>query len=187
MRTIKLIQHNYKSHHAVYAFDNFLKEDYLKILLEKTISLTQEDAMGNSTNVIGKMTTYRELINHEEYREFFTNVIEHVNYCIKLRTPHPNEKMKYRVFNAWGMQHSLNNHTKTHTHEGITFAASFCLRNTDESTHMYFEEFESSFPMQANQLIFFPGAVKHSVNAHTDPKTSRVSIGLNIVAQYLED
>ena len=185
MRTIKLIQHNYKSYYAVYAFDNFLKKDYLKILLEKTISLTQKDTMKNSTNVKGVMTSYDELINHEEYQEFFDSVIEHTNYCIKLRTPHVDEKMEYRISDAWGMQHTLNDYTKTHTHDGIDFAASFCLRNTDESTHMYFEEFENSFQMKANQLIFFPGKVKHSVNAHTDSKTSRVSIGLNILTKYI--
>lgn len=185
MRAIKLIQHNYKSYYAVYAFDNFLKEDYLKTLLEKTISLTQEDVMKNSTNVKGKMTAYSELINHEEYQEFFDSVIEHINYCLKLRTPYTNQKMEYRVSEAWGMQHSLNDYTKTHTHAGIDFAASFCLRNTDESTHMYFEEFESSFPMETNQLIFFPGQVKHSVSAHTDSETSRVSIGLNVLTKYI--
>lgn len=185
MKQINLIQHDYKSHYAVYIFKNFIDQNYLKLLTEKTISLTEVDSMNRTTNVLANMTGYHELIQHEEYHALFEQIIEHLNFCIMLRTPHITKKgIDYTYQEAWGMQHFKNDFTKNHLHGNCDWSFAFYLRCPDDSTKMFFDDFNASYPLEENNLMIFPGLAKHRVNDHTSD-ISRVSIAGNIKTLYL--
>lgn len=183
MKDIHIIQHSYTSINSVFCFSNVLEEDYLNILLQKTVELTEHDKMNKSTNVLAHMTDYRELLNHGIYKKLFTTTLELLNFCFRLRSPHPNQKFILNIVDAWGLQHFQGDYTRVHTHEPYNFSSSFCLRNPDSDTTMFFDDFNEGIKMIENQLIIFPSSVKHYVNKHIHPNISRVSLAKNITME----
>ena len=57
----RVFQYNNNSSQCVYAFDNFLDEDYKNTILNKTIELTETDSLNHATNVKANMTATTEL------------------------------------------------------------------------------------------------------------------------------
>lgn len=182
MKQISLIQFNHISHYAVYMFSDFLDKDYFEILKNKVIELTNEDKMNRETNVKANMTFYRELLEQEVFGKFFELTAAHLNYCLKLRSPHWGNTINYSFTDAWGMQHKKGDFTKTHDHSNHDWAGAFYFR-IPEQTEFYFEDFGRKVDLQENMLYLFPAMCKHSVDKQRC-ETTRVGMAFNIKTEY---
>jgi len=179
MKNLNILQHNYKSLYAVYSISNFLSEDYLQQLTDKTIKLTNQDAMNRTTGVKANMTKYDELLQHEEYRDLFSSVLEYLTMFLRLRDPVSNQRYKHTIFDAWGIQHLKGDYTLNHNHGHASWSMVFYLRVPTDDTYIYFDEFNRERLIETNTLYIFPGILNHSVNKHSSD-VSRVSISANI-------
>jgi hypothetical protein len=184
MRNLKVLQHSYKSLYAAYNISNFLSEDYLQQLTNKTIELSNQDSMNKTTGVKANMTKYDELLQHEEYRNLFSSVLEYLTMFLRLRDPVSSQKYRHTIFDAWGMQHFKGDYTLNHNHGHASWSMVFYLRVPTEDTYIYFDEFNKSSLIKTNSLYVFPGMLNHSVNEHNSD-ISRVSISANIKTEHI--
>ena len=178
----RVFQYNNNSSQCIYAFDNFLDEDYKNTILNKTIELTETDSLNHATNVKANMTATTELLKHDEYFLLRGKIATFLNTCIVLRTPHWDEPRDIFFKSMWGMQHFKGNYTKKHTHGSIDWSGVYYVRSPD-STRISFVDVEYNEAIQENSLYIFPGSFQHFTSRHTSD-ISRVSIAFNIVIDW---
>jgi|TARA_R100000030_G_scaffold59099_1_gene44367 hypothetical protein len=181
---LRVFQYNPTSIYSVYKFTNFLKEDYLQLLTEKTLSLTEKDHMNRATNVKANMTDYRELLSHPEYKDFFELAAQQFLMIVALKTPHVCDKITVRYEEAWGMKHNKGDFTDLHWHyaTGNTWSGVFCLKTPAENQEqdwIHFADFNVRDRIEANSLYLFHSFVKHEVSAHHSEEP-RISISFNM-------
>ena len=184
MKKLNILQHTHKSIYSVYNISNFLDDNYLQLLLNKTIFLTEKDSMNRTSNVQANMTKYEELLQHEEYKHLFNNVLEYLTMILRLRGLLPNQKFRHTIRDSWGMQHFKGDYTLNHCHGDSSWSIAFYLRVPTEDTFIYFDEFNQSMLIKSNDLYIFPGLFNHSVNKHNSD-ISRISLSANIKTEYL--
>lgn len=181
---LQVFQFNPTSIYSVYKFTNFLKEDYLQPLTEKTSKLTKMDYMNKGTNVKANMTGYKELLLHSEYKDFFELVSQQFLMIIALKTPHVFDKITLKYIDAWGMTHNKGDRTDLHWHfsTGSSWSGAFCLKTPSENEEqdwIHFADFNVRDKMEANSLYLFHSLVKHEVSTHQSEEP-RIALGFNV-------
>lgn len=175
---IEIIQHNCSNIYAVFILTNFLEKDYFNQIKEKTEELTMVDSQNYNTNVKANMTSYKELLQHKDYGLFMKKSLQYLNIIYKLRSPHPDQRIRYDFMDLWGMRHKKGNSTLLHTHAQTGWSGAFYFKLPD-TTYMNFPDFDTFQQLQENTLYLFPGLIKHSVPKHTHD-IDRVSLAFNI-------
>jgi len=176
----KIIQNNHLGHYGVYIFENILEDDYLKLLIKRTIELTSIDEMNHCTNVKANMTHYRKLLLDPDFEVLRKYIMSFLKLSILFRTPHWNVMNTNYVFSDfWAMQFKRGEHTLLHTHHEDNYSGVFCLKS-DENTQIHFPDlYPDSHILKDNTLYLFPGLCPHSTTAgQTD--VSRLSLAFNI-------
>jgi len=162
---------------AVYRFSNFLNSDYLNVILNKTEELTVEDVMNKRTNVKANMTSYTELLNHEEYRVFCNNLLQVIDFIMRLRNSE-SASLQYTISGLWGMRHKKGDYSQMHSHFPHSFSGAFYLK-VPGTTKINFPEFNVSELLEENCLYIFTGSTNHGVD-YQEYEGNRISIAFNI-------
>lgn len=184
---LHIIQHNYNSLASVFAYEQFLnQENFNQIKKDLVQSLEEDSSLSYQTNVQGKMTSYQKILQDKRFEFFFHLVGEVITNTLRLRLPNSiaNKPMQLEFIDSWGMKHDFGDYTKTHIHGFSRFSGSYNCIVPDQNTHMYFPDFERSLTFRENQLIFFPGIIKHYVTEHLDNQNSRYSLAFNLKIKH---
>jgi len=181
---LELIQSSCAAINSIYIIHNFLEDlDFLKTLENRIDNHTKEDEMAQQTNVKATMTTYKKLLNDEQFNKINIKILETLRFIYTLRTPTPDEKMSFNMFDCWGMRHKKNNYTVNHIH-GSLFSGAFYIR-VPSPTEMFFEDFFKSVVLKDNMLLLFPGFSKHAVGEHQgDIDRLSMAFNINILFKY---
>lgn len=181
---IKIIQHNEFSMFAVFSFEDFLNEKEHEIVTNAIKeSLQQDQSLNYSTNVQAQMTDWTFMVNREDMDFFFKKVSEMMMIVNRLRSPNPDQKMSITYNECWAMKHSKGDFTNNHVHGPMHTSGSYNAIVPNSEQYMAFPDFKKTLQIKPNQLIFFDGIVKHSVNEHVgiDP---RYSLAFNTTIDY---
>jgi len=172
-----VIANEQMSLNAVYRFENFLEEDYLNLLTEKTEELTLTDFQQRKTNVKANMTEYDKLLYVEEYQHFIQKSIQFLDFIMRIRGG-TREGWEYIMDDFWGMRHQKGDNTIRHRHLPAHWSGSFYLKVPGD-TKMYFPEFDFVDTLKENTLYLFPAFVDHLTSIQ-DYEENRISIAFNI-------
>ena len=175
----KVIQHSNQGHYGVYIFENLFTNEYLNILLNKTLELTEVDSMNRKTNVHANMTNYQALINDKDFFIFMDKTKSFLKTCIMIRTPHWRNDPAKEFVDCWGMQFKKGESTAVHTHIGQFWSGVFCIRSEDE-TKIVFPDLSHAETIKSNTLYLFPGIMPHFTTEYT-AEIPRVALAFNIM------
>tara|TARA_R100000005_G_C4987113_1_gene195177 strand:+ start:1418 stop:1969 length:552 start_codon:yes stop_codon:yes gene_type:complete len=177
---IKILQHNEFSLFAVYVLEDFLSEqENLLVTQEVQKCIQEDDSLTYKTNVQAEMSSWQSALKRENLNFFFKKVADMAMIIYKMRDPNPNRSQELNFLDAWAMKHNKNDYTRRHIHGSTMFSGSYnCLVPSSEQ-YMFFPDFEDNVQMKSNQLIFFHGLTKHSVNKNA-VEHPRYSLAFNM-------
>jgi len=176
---LKLLQHNENQIDSVYIYTDFLSKEEVFLVRDIVDKITKKDqSLSYQTNVKANMTSYKELLQHKDYGLFMRKSLQYLNIIYKLRSPHPDQRIRYDFMDLWGMRHKKGNSTLLHTHAQTGWSGAFYFKLPD-TTYMNFPDFDTFQQLQENTLYLFPGLIKHSVPKHTHD-IDRISLAFNI-------
>ena len=179
---LRLIQTNCSSINSIYIYENFLEDlTYLNLLTDKIREYTKESELDYKTNVFGKMTGWKKLLEDSDFNKLHQLIGQTLYNTINLRNPVPNQKIKISFDDSWGMRHTEGDYTQDHIHNFCHFSGSFYL-DVPTDTRMWFEDYQDEVKLENNMLLIFPSLCKHRVSTHTGEK-DRLSMAFN---PYLE-
>jgi|TARA_R100001460_G_scaffold31948_2_gene62815 hypothetical protein len=177
---IKILQHNEFSLFAVYVLEDFLSEQENLLVTEEVKKCIQEDnLLTNKTNVHAEMTSWQSALKRENLEFFFKKVADMVMIIYKMREPNPNRAQELTFFDSWAMKHNKNDYTRNHIHGSTMFSGSYNCLVPSSDQFMFFPDFTDNVQMKSNQLIFFHGLAKHSVNKNSS-HNPRYSLAFNM-------
>jgi len=177
---LKILQHSEVSLFAVYILEDFLSEQEHLLVTEEVKKCIQEDnSLAHKTNVRAEMTSWESVLGRENLKFFFKKVADIVMIIYKMRDPSPNHEQNLTFFNSWAMKHNKNDYTKNHIHGSRMFSGSYNCLVPNSEQYMHFPDFMGNVQLKSNQLIFFHGLAKHSVNKNTSDKP-RYSLAFNM-------
>ena len=176
---LQVVQNGHSSLYAVYVFRDFLHEDYLSVVKDTVLRLTEKDVMDRKTNVKATMSNYTSLLEDNQTKKFFTEAMLTIDGIYQLRSCHTEEIFDYKLKDAWAMKHLNRDYTQTHMHYPTDWSGAFYIDVPQPAERIDFLEFSRSVPLESNMLVLFPGMVKHSVSPHLSEE-ARLSLAFNI-------
>lgn len=177
---IKILQHNEFSLFAVYVIDDFLTSEENLFVTEETKKCIQEDnSLSNKTNVFAEMSDWEALLKRQSLEFLFKRIAEISMIVYKLRAPNPNQPHELNFIDAWAMKHNKNDFTVNHIHGSTMFSGSYNCMVPSSEQFMFFPDFNNHVQLKSNQLMFFHGLAKHSVNRNP-LEEPRYSIAFNM-------
>lgn len=176
---LEIVQNGHSSLYSVYIIRDYLPIDYLAVVRDTILKLTEQDAMGKRTNVKATMSNYTALLEDNQTKDFFTKVMRTIDAIYQLRSCHTSEIFHYNLKDAWAMKHQNKDYTQTHMHYPTDWSGAFYVDVPQPAERIDFLEFSRSVPLESNMLVLFPGMVKHSVSPHISEQ-SRLSLAFNI-------
>lgn len=175
---LDVIQISSSAINSIYIYRNFLEDlnklNYFKKKIEK---LTEKDEMQRTTNVKASMTSFNKLIEDNKFEYLHKKILETLSITWMLRTPHPENEVRFEIFNSWGMKHKKGDFTLNHIHM-CNFSCAFYMK-VPKSTYIKFDDFERTLELEENMLLLFPGYTKHSV-FENNSDDYRISMSSNI-------
>tara|TARA_R100000084_G_C4575718_1_gene111394 strand:- start:62 stop:646 length:585 start_codon:yes stop_codon:yes gene_type:complete len=182
--TTRVIQHSHLGTHAVFVFEDLFDDEYLQIMLNKTYNLTQKDTMNHATNVKGNMTSFDRMVDDPDFEKFHRTVISLLTTCVALRTPNTNVPA-YRIDESWGLKFEQGQHTLIHTHLArCCWSGTFCLQADENSSEIFFPEFNYKCFNKANSLFLFPSSMIHGSTPEIS-ENPRISLAFNIIDKII--
>tara|TARA_R100001015_G_C4562431_1_gene122037 strand:- start:166 stop:756 length:591 start_codon:yes stop_codon:yes gene_type:complete len=175
----RIIQYSNQGHYGVYIFENVFNQEYLDVMLKRTLEVTEGDPMKRRTNVQADMSLYKALINDEVYTPFVRTTSSLLQTCILLRTPHWHQGVDVNFVDFWGMQFKKGDNSVLHTHMGQMFSGVFYIRSEDE-TRICFPDLNASEVAKSNTLYLFPGICPH-YSTKSQSEIPRVALSFNIM------
>lgn len=185
MINLRLVQVNFTSLYSIFIFDNFLDTPYLEHLTKVVEQKTNEDSLNKKFAVKANVSSFQEFLEDEDFLPLRIKILEHLNYCLLLRSPNPNCKVQYQYRDFWGMQHHQGDYTELHDHNMSNWSGSIYFRVPCD-TEISFADLKYKELIRENSLYLFPSLMKHEVSPHTI-KESRVSAAFNIVTNFINE
>jgi len=184
---IDILQHNESSINAVYLYKDFLSEEELSFVTNALDELTKKDqSQKYKTNVHAKMTGWVAILQEPKFHFLLKKIMDTISITYKLRSPNPSIPLRTKIYECWGMRHSLGDHTAHHIHCLNGFSGGFYARVPTTDTIMGFPDFRDACTLQSNSLIFFLASVKHSVSKHTSNE-DRLSLAFNATIEEIKN
>lgn len=176
---LEIVQNGHSSLYAVYIIRDYLSLDYLDVVRDTALKLTEQDAMNKQTNVKATMSNYTALLEDNQTKDLFTKAMRTIDAIYQLRSCHTQEVFDYKLKDAWAMKHLSRDYTQTHMHYPTDWSGAFYIHVPQPAERIDFLEFSRSVPLESNMLVLFPGMVKHSVSPHVSEEP-RISLAFNI-------
>jgi hypothetical protein len=175
----RVIQYSNQGHYGVYIFENLFNEDYLNVMLNRTLEVTEGDPMKRRTNVKADMTWYQALMDDEVFEPFVKTTTSLLQTCLLLRTPHWQRGVEINFVDFWGMKFKKGDQSILHTHVGQMFSGVFYIRSEDE-TQICFPDLNHAEVTKSNTLYLFPGMCPH-YSTESQSEIPRVALSFNIL------
>lgn len=117
------------------------------------------DSMNRETNVKASMTSY-QIFNETK---IFDKLLEDIlKTCDTLHEV--DKRRKLTLPQAWGIVYKNNESSDIHHHLPATYSFTYYLN--DSKTPIIFPEADFIYTARKNELLFFPGHLKHYVPEH---------------------
>ena len=178
----RIIQNRYSDLNSVFVYENFLDHKYLKKLQQKPFEITKKDIMKKSTNVKATMTNWKDVLQHKEYQELTTKIVQILDITIQLRSPSC-DNFEYHIDDFWAMRHNRGDHSNLHIHLPSIFSGVFYV-DVPGDTLLKFNNFDHSELIKTNTLYLFASSIQHEVfrQQYDEP---RLSLAFNISMKKL--
>jgi len=162
----------------------------LEILNSDLIKIIKKcgDVQNRRTNVKADMTDWfmqpTQLwgagvkIEAGKYQEF--NSVGDI--AIKLAQEASPFEVQFELYDIWGVNYTRGNFTKLHDHWPHPWSFSYYVKS-DGTTPIIFPEAPQHFYPKTNDIIVWPGILRHSVPAHKSNE-ERIVISGNLIIKY---
>lgn len=147
---------------------NELDEDLIKVIRE------QQDQQRNFTNVKALMTTWN--LCEKPGFDILTQWVQATANTIGLCEFEVN--LGSVVQDIWGMIYYKDNHATLHSHWPAIISGVYYPKAPEGSSPIVFPDVNVSITPEDNDIIFFPGFLKHRVEPNGD--VERISISWNL-------
>ena len=138
------------------------------------------DSMDNATNVQAMMTTYMILQESKVFDQLFVNIID---IATQTRDEDFVGKNCHLVLkDAWGAVYKKGHYTKPHSHFPNAYISFVYYLQPAENTPLIFSDDGHEVHPEKDQLVMFPGYIRHEVPVHEGTEDRIVIAGNLIVA-----
>jgi hypothetical protein len=143
-------------------------EQLIKNLIE-FVRKNKDDKLSYKTNVKGHLTSFKSLIQNNEFITFLKIIQENVQIICK---------NNFIIQDAWGNICKIGDEVIEHDHDGIN---GFCgiLYLTEGGPGTYFKEYDLLIKEEIGKFILFHPTLKHSVKK-IENDIERITIAFNI-------
>ena len=133
------------------------------------------DTQNRKTNVKADMTSW---FMQREYQIF--NLVGDI--AIKLAQEASPFEVQFELYDIWGAVYKRNDFTKPHDHWPHPWSFSYYVKS-DGTTPIIFPEGGHYFYPKTNDIIVWPGILRHNVPAHKSNE-ERIVISGNLIIKY---
>ena len=149
--------------------------EHLNNDLTKIIKLVG-DIQNQKTNVKADMTDW---FMHRKYQIF--NFVGDI--AIKLAQEASPYEGQFELYDIWGVVYKRDNFTKPHDHWPHPWSFSYYVKSDGTTPIMFPETFPGYLYPKTNDMVLFPGIIRHSVPFHKSDE-ERIIVSGNINIKY---